>query len=53
MHGVKDSAQGVENLNLQELNVKYVLVELKNRIEEEGGVDFPKVQHIPKIYRLM
>ena len=47
---LKTMPKGVENLNLQELIVRSVSVELKNRIKEEGGVDFPKVQHIPKIY---
>ncbi|KAL0012936.1 hypothetical protein SO802_000005 [Lithocarpus litseifolius] len=39
---------GIEYLqNIQELYLKSVSMELKNRI---GNVDFPKVQHIPKIY---
>uniref|UniRef100_A0A2N9I7S4 NB-ARC domain-containing protein n=1 Tax=Fagus sylvatica TaxID=28930 RepID=A0A2N9I7S4_FAGSY len=50
---LKTVPKGIEHLNLQELIVRSVSMELKNRIEEEGGVDFPKVQHIPKIYRLM
>ena len=48
---LKTVPKGVEYLNLQELIVISVSMELINRIEEEGGVDFPKVQHIPKIYR--
>ena len=47
---LKTVPKGIEHLNLQELIVRSVSVELNNRIEEEGGVDFPKVQHIPKIY---
>ncbi|KAK9995133.1 hypothetical protein SO802_024836 [Lithocarpus litseifolius] len=43
--------KGIEYLqNLQELVLASVLMELQNRIEGEGSVDFPKVQHIPKIY---
>ncbi|KAM3729391.1 hypothetical protein ACB098_12G008000 [Castanea mollissima] len=43
--------KGIEYLqNLQELILEFVLMELQNRIEGEGSVDFPKVQHIPNIY---
>ncbi|KAM3681571.1 hypothetical protein ACJW31_12G007000 [Castanea mollissima] len=43
--------KGIEYLqNLQELILEFVLRELQNRIEGEGSVDFPKVQHIPNIY---
>ncbi|KAM4075715.1 hypothetical protein ACJW30_12G008600 [Castanea mollissima] len=43
--------KGIEYLqNLQELILESVLMELQNRIEGEGSVDFPKVQHIPNIY---
>ena len=48
---LKTVPNGIEHLNLQELIVRYVSVELNNCIKEESGVDFPKVQHIPKIYR--
>ena len=48
---LKTVPNGIEHLNLQELIVRSVSMELNNRIKEEGGVDFPKVQHIPKIYR--
>ena len=47
---LKTLPKAVEYLNLQELIVRSVSMELNNRIWEEGGVDFPKVQHIPKIY---
>ena len=41
--------KGIEYLkNLQELILESVSMQLKNRIK--GGVDFAKVQHIPKIY---
>jgi disease resistance protein RPM1 len=42
----------VEHLNLQELIVKSGSMELKNCIKGEGSMDFPRVQHIPKIYLL-
>ncbi|KAF3948250.1 hypothetical protein CMV_025731 [Castanea mollissima] len=43
--------KGIEYLqNLQELLLESVSMELQNRIEGEGSVDFPKVQHIPNIY---
>ncbi|KAM4075706.1 hypothetical protein ACJW30_12G007700 [Castanea mollissima] len=43
--------EGIEYLqNLQELLLESVSMELQNRIEGEGSVDFPKVQHIPNIY---
>ncbi|KAM3681585.1 hypothetical protein ACJW31_12G008200 [Castanea mollissima] len=43
--------KGIEYLqNLQQLVLESVLMELQNRIEGEGSVDFPKVQHIPNIY---
>ncbi|KAM4075712.1 hypothetical protein ACJW30_12G008300 [Castanea mollissima] len=43
--------KGIEYLqNLQELVLEFVLMELQNRIEGEGSMDFPKVQHIPNIY---
>ncbi|KAM4075711.1 hypothetical protein ACJW30_12G008200 [Castanea mollissima] len=43
--------KGIEYLqNLQELLLESVSMELENRIEGEGSVDFPKVQHIPNIY---
>ncbi|KAM3681575.1 hypothetical protein ACJW31_12G007400 [Castanea mollissima] len=39
---------GIEYLqNLQVLDLEFASMELKNRI---GDVDFPKVQHIPKMY---
>ena len=39
---------GIEYLqNLEELNLQSISMELENRIRD---VDFPKVQHIPKIY---
>ena len=41
--------KGIEYLKLQQLILRSALMELKNRIREEGGMD-PKVQHIPKIY---
>uniref|UniRef100_A0A2N9H1K2 NB-ARC domain-containing protein n=1 Tax=Fagus sylvatica TaxID=28930 RepID=A0A2N9H1K2_FAGSY len=47
---LKKVPKGVEHLNLQELILRSVSLELKNRIQGEGSVDFPKVQHIPKIY---
>ena len=48
---LKTVPKGIEYLkNLQELILKSASMELKNCIEEEGSVDFPKVQHIPKIY---
>ncbi|XP_030943717.1 disease resistance protein RPM1-like [Quercus lobata] len=48
---LKTVPKGIEYLqNLQELVLASVLMELQNRIEGEGSVDFPKVQHIPKIY---
>ncbi|KAM3729389.1 hypothetical protein ACB098_12G007800 [Castanea mollissima] len=43
--------KGIEYLqNLQQLLLESLLMELQNRIEGEGSVDFPKVQHIPNIY---
>ncbi|KAM4075701.1 hypothetical protein ACJW30_12G007200 [Castanea mollissima] len=43
--------KGIEYLqNLQQLLLESVSMELQNRIEGEGSVDFPKVQHIPNIY---
>ena len=48
---LKTVPKGIEYLqNLQELALASVLMELQNRIEGEGSVDFPKVQHIPNIY---
>ena len=47
---LKKVPKGVEHLNLQELILRSVSLEFKNRIQGEGSVDFPKVQHIPKIY---
>ena len=47
---LKTMPKGIEHLNLQELILRSVSVALKNRIQEEGSVDFPKVQHIPKIH---
>ena len=45
---LKTVTMGIEYLqNLQELYLKSVSMELENRIQNE---DFPKVQHIPKIY---
>lgn len=45
---LKTVPMGIECLqNLQELCLEYVSMELKNCI---GIMDFPKVQHIPKIY---
>ena len=41
--------KGIEYLKLQQLILRSALMELKNRIREESGMD-PKVQHIPKIY---
>ena len=41
---------GIEYLqNLQQLDLNSISVELKNRIDNEDE-DFPKVQHIPKLY---
>ena len=47
---LKTVPKGIEYLNLQELLSRFVSMELNNRIAGEGSVDFPKVQHIPKIY---
>ena len=47
---LKTVPKGIEYLNLEKLFLRFVSIELKDRIEGEGGVDFPKVQHIPKIY---
>ena len=47
---LKTVPKGIEHLNLQELILKSVSVAFKNRIQEEGSVDFPKVKHIPKIH---
>ena len=45
---LKTVPKGIEYLqNLQELTLKSVSMELKNRIQ---NVDFPKVKHIPKRY---
>ncbi|XP_075650423.1 disease resistance protein RPM1-like [Castanea sativa] len=45
---LKTVPMGIEYLqNLQVLVLEFVSMELKNRI---GNVDFPKVQHIPKMY---
>uniref|UniRef100_A0A7N2MI57 Uncharacterized protein n=1 Tax=Quercus lobata TaxID=97700 RepID=A0A7N2MI57_QUELO len=47
---LKAAPKGIENLqNLQLLHLQSVSMELQNRIH---SVDFPKVQHIPKIYIL-
>ena len=47
---VKTVPKGIEYLkNLQQLYLESVLMELQNSIEEEGSIDFPKVQHIPNI----
>ena len=43
--------KGIEYLkNLRQLDLKSVSMELKNLIEREGRLDFPKVKHIPKVY---
>ncbi|KAL4596989.1 hypothetical protein ACB092_12G203400 [Castanea dentata] len=47
---LKTVPKGIEYLNLQQLFLRSVSIELKDRNEGEGGVDFPKVQHIPTIY---
>uniref|UniRef100_A0A2N9GRE3 Uncharacterized protein n=1 Tax=Fagus sylvatica TaxID=28930 RepID=A0A2N9GRE3_FAGSY len=47
---LKTVPKGIEHLNLQELILRSVSVALKNSIQEEGSVDFSKVQHIPKIH---
>ena len=45
---LKTVPKGIEYLqNLQELYLKSISMELENRIHNE---DFPKVQHIPKMY---
>ena len=45
---LKTVPKGIEYLqNLQQLDLESVLMELENHILNE---DFPKVQHIPKIY---
>ena len=48
---LKTVPKGTEYLKtLQELFLKSASKELKNCIKEEGSVNFPKVEHIPKIY---
>ena len=48
---LKTVPKGIEYLkNLRQLDLKSVSMELKNRIEREGRLDFPKVKHIPKVY---
>lgn len=47
---LKTMPKGSEFLNFQELFLRSVSMELKNRIQRECSMDFPKVCHIPKIY---